>query len=98
MLLTNTSIDNPKFLHIRNVSPEDKISSKGGLTIAYYLENNNIRYAEAHCHPKDTFCKRLGRVKAAGRLKSNTLSNWCIPTSQTPKEAEQEFINIFYSY
>lgn len=58
---------NVKFYHIRN-----KAEPRGGLTVAMELDANElvIGYAVAKCHERDNFVKRLGRVKAAGRLKS----------------------------
>ena len=54
-----------KFHHIRGYGP------RGGLTIAYYQPvPGKIYYAEAHCHPKDNYNKKLGRMKAEGRLNS----------------------------
>lgn len=74
-----------KYIHIRKIT-EGKIQGKGGATIAYEaLPNGGFLYATALCHHKDNFNKHLGRVKAAGRLKSfhyATLS----PEEQTEKD------------
>lgn len=57
----------PKFVHLRNL---DK--NRGGITIAYSVDEDTkvVYYAIARCNPKDNFCRRTGRVKAAGRLLS----------------------------
>lgn len=63
-----------KFIHIRN-KVGDKILNNGGTTIAYQgLDPDTVRYAVAHCSPRDNFSKRLGRIKAQGRLDSDKLS------------------------
>ena len=72
---------NPLFIHIREHTVahlDDKgnasleLSPNGGGTIAFYFdpEKNVVKYAASFCNPKDNFNKKLGRIKAAGRLKS----------------------------
>ncbi len=55
------------FHHVR-----DKTCPNGGKTLALELNSEGLvtAYAVAWCHEKDNFCKRTGRVKSAGRLKS----------------------------
>lgn len=74
-----------KFIHIRNMFNENNgddsyISCKGGKTIAFEVfkhpENDNrvvVHYAEAKCHERDNFCRRIGRIKSSGRLHSDRL-------------------------
>ena len=59
-----------------------------GLTIAAECEitgekrNTTITvhsFATALCGPKDMFCRKTGRIKAAGRLKSDTYRAECAP-------------------
>ena len=62
-----------KVFHVRPVRTDNnQIATKGGKTIAIEVDENDtvLAYAEAKCHIKDNFCKRTGRVKAEGRLKS----------------------------
>ena len=57
-----------KFIHIRNAAN----INKGGQTVALECDRHDMvhAYAVAYCHPKDNFCKRTGRIKAEGKLKS----------------------------
>lgn len=67
-----------KFSHIREEElflehgiAKTRVDGKGGATIAYEaLGNNEFIVAVSKCHHNDNFCKRTGRIKAAGRLKS----------------------------
>lgn len=56
----------PKFVHLRTKG------NRGGVTIAYSVDEEAkvVYYALARCNPSDNFCRRIGRVKAAGRLLS----------------------------
>jgi hypothetical protein len=77
-----------KFIHIRNYQPRHpsettiELSCKGGTTVAYELDDAGgagkatVRYAVAHCSPRDNYCRATGRAVASGRLKSAK-----IPTS-----------------
>jgi hypothetical protein len=58
------------FQHIR-----DKAKPNGGVTIAIEVTDINnephaTAWAVSRCHEKDNFCKRTGRVKSEGRLRS----------------------------
>jgi hypothetical protein len=55
-----------KFIHIRT----NRNNVKGGKTVAYEEADGVVVYAVAKCHERDNFCRRTGRVKAEGRLKS----------------------------
>lgn len=60
-----------QFAHIRNYNEDGSIACTGGMTIAFDdLGDGQFTYAIARCHVNDNFNKHLGRVKAAGRLKS----------------------------
>lgn len=61
-----------KFAHCRNKNYDGSINPHGGLCLAYVIndEFKVIGYAAARCHPKDAYVKQVGRMKAAGRLKS----------------------------
>lgn len=60
-----------KIAHIRLKKTDDTINSNGGVTVAYEkLANETYKYALAFCHPHDNFSKKLGRMKAIGRLNS----------------------------
>lgn len=62
-----------KYAHRRLIDPNTgHTAGKGGITIAYErIDENTIAFAVARCHERDNFCKMQGRVKSAGRLKSN---------------------------
>lgn len=61
----------PRFLHYRSFDGKGKVESRSGATIAYVTnEDGTISWAAAFCHPRDNYCKRMGRVKASGHLKS----------------------------
>lgn len=64
-----------KTKHIRTIA-NGKIHNMGGTTIAAEVSEKGYvtRYAVAMCHMNDNFSKRLGTVKATGRLKSDTHS------------------------
>lgn len=54
--------------HVRN----KENMTKGGVTFAFEVTDTDMvkAYAQAKCHIKDNFCKRTGRIKSEGRLKS----------------------------
>ena len=59
-----------KYIHLRYPDPRDpaKPSGKGGLTICYQVDGDEVHYAEAQCHMKDNFSRRKGRLISSGRL------------------------------
>lgn len=65
--MTDTKI---KFLHLRKTQADYSVSSFGGLTVAYEVDetSNSIRYAVAKVNKTDRYIKRLGRELAAQRL------------------------------
>ena len=65
-------MSNVKFIHLRRRNIEDgSISNSGGVTVAFREVGANIEYAIARCSPYDNFSKKLGRIKAEGRLESD---------------------------
>jgi len=70
-------MDNVKFKHFRYLTDGSTYDTKGGTTVAYVDETPSqnddephvFRYAVAHCHVKDNFNKRVGRLISSGRLK-----------------------------
>lgn len=56
-----------KYFHIRSKTLD---KTKGGITYAIEVDDNDIvlNVAAAVCHPKDNFCKAIGRTIATGRL------------------------------
>lgn len=82
-----------KFIHIR---PADvKENPKGGVTVAFIDRTPERDAHTAHrydvtfawCHPNDNYNKRLGRAKAAGRLKSD---NWVNEVTSVPARMYEE--------
>lgn len=68
-----------KFLHLRAANKDFTISSFGGLTVAYRLDqaNNVIHYAVACVNKKDRYMKKIGRPLAAERLNAFTDETKC---------------------
>lgn len=60
------------FRHVRVVKGDNKLCATGGFTIAaeFVGKDQIAAYAVAWCHNKDNYNKRVGRMKAGGRLKS----------------------------
>lgn len=59
-----------KYIHLRCHNQYGDLLAKGGVTIAYTIDGNIVNYAFAKCNKHDHFDRRVGRVKAAGRLSS----------------------------
>lgn len=74
------------FIHIRAKSPQGTVLPNGGTTVAFQHDenSNNILFAMAHCNPHDNYNKAYGRMKAAGRLKSD--KHCSISPNMGPKE------------
>lgn len=86
-----------KFAHFRTYDMQYNIGNLGGITVAYQkIEEGKFRVAYAHCHPKDNFCKATGRIKAAGRLKSNDQSQ--VVEYSSEKEFLMDERTIQYPY
>jgi hypothetical protein len=68
--MDNSSI---RFLHYRNIDSQGNVDSRSGATVAYIppTEGKPIVWAGSFCHPNDNYNKHMGRIKAAGRLKSS---------------------------
>lgn len=78
-----------KFIHCRNLNKDLTTKPMGGMTIAYVLNDKFkvVGYATARCHTHDHYVKKLGRVKASGRLNSGEFYVNC------PEKDEQVFIS-----
>ena len=59
---------NVRYMHVRVIDENGVILPNGGITIAYMATPKDIMLHMAQCHHMDNYEKRLGRVKAAGRL------------------------------
>ena len=64
-----------KFIHLREHEFSEKYNRpvnavKGGVTVAFISDESGVKFAVSICHEKDNYCKRTGRVKSEGRLKS----------------------------
>lgn len=72
-------MENIKFKHFRYLTDDEgqTFDTKGGTTVAFVDETpekgdgqpHTFRYAVAHCHEKDNFNRRIGRLISSGRLK-----------------------------
>lgn len=78
-------VTNIKFVHCRNINKDGTINPNGGLTIAYNInsEFKVVGWAAAKCHTNDNYNKKLGRMKASGRLLSNKYYNTCEEMEET---------------
>jgi len=68
--------DQTYFFHLRMLTEDGcNISPMGGVTAAFRYNDvgNEITYALSVCSEKDNFEKRVGRIKAEGRLNSPKL-------------------------
>ena len=84
-----------KFLHIRKYNDNLQIQGRGGVTVAYDdLTNGCWMIAIARCHEKDNFNKRLGRVKAEGRLMSRDQFS-CISGFPTEQDLIKHLIRTY---
>lgn len=59
-----------KLRHIRAKDKDGNILSKGGATISAIVDDNDVvvSMAVALCHSRDNFNRRVGKVKANGRM------------------------------
>jgi hypothetical protein len=61
-----------QFFHIRHYDNQNQLLAQGGYCFA--LVENSIggwTWGVSKCHEKDTYDKRMGRIRAAGRAVSN---------------------------
>lgn len=81
-----------RFLHIRktiNPQPDmlkDIIQCKGGMTVAYEVDDDTIRFAVAKCSIRDNYCRKTGRSIALGRLNASK-DQTIVHMTGTPIEA-----------
>jgi hypothetical protein len=68
-----------KFFYLRTYTNSGEIHNKGGMTIAWQIqEDNSIKVSKAICSLEDNFCKAEGRYIANDRLVTGdfeTISN-----------------------
>jgi len=87
---------NPFFMHYRHLLPKDGkmvLDNRGGVTIAYELEDapgghTTVWYAFAECNELDNFCRKIGRDKAAGRLRSDRYRMLLVMDKAAPRYHE----------
>lgn len=61
-----------RFLHIRRMAGSAHGPlGKGGMTVAYEVDDDTIRFAVAKCSQRDNYCRKTGRAIATGRLNAN---------------------------
>jgi len=83
-----------KFIHIRNYDENGQVASRGGITIAYRIEGDEVIYAVARCRDTDNFNKQLGRAKASGRTYSATQSvRLRITNSDLSQNQQQSYLD-----
>lgn len=78
-MANKTTHPHVKFIHCRSTNDQGAILPHGGLTIAYVINENFkvVGWAAARCNPLDRYNKNVGRMKAAGRLKSDAFYTDC---------------------
>lgn len=59
-----------KFIHYRQRAADGTVSPRGGLTIAFVEDGDRVLSAASKCHNNDNFNRKLGRIRASGRLRS----------------------------
>lgn len=57
-----------KYLYIRPRDAEGHLSNKGGVTVAFDVDDNVLWYTSATCSKKDQFNRKIGRSIATGRF------------------------------
>jgi hypothetical protein len=59
-----------KFIHLRRIVDADlaDVDMHGGATVAFKQNGREVIYAVARCTDRDNYCRRTGRIIAAGRL------------------------------
>jgi hypothetical protein len=66
---------NMRFIHLRKYAQKfrlcDEILPKGGTTIGYVIDGENVKYSISRCNDKDHFNKRIGRLICEGRMKKH---------------------------
>ncbi len=77
-----------KFIHLRKLEIAStggiKVAGRGGMTIAFMsLPTGGYRVARAKCHDRDNFARKIGRIKAAGRLNSDRQSSEIMADEKT---------------
>lgn len=79
------------FVHFR----KNKANPRGGVTVAMEVDDTGCVVAVAHaiCSKADNFCKKTGRAKSSGRLKS---SKYRIDIAE-PAPTLTEFVNSLYT-
>ena len=90
------------FLHLR-FKDQKKITPKGGITIAYELQNIdgsgefiNVRFNYSTCSEKDHYSRKIGNRVAAGRLKvKGEVSNYVAYKDSWFDEFELYVFNSF---
>lgn len=74
-----------KFIHMRMHNDKGSIEAKGGITVAFNIEDNKVFYALAKCHD-DNYNKAYGRAKAGGRIKASDVN--FVVYEKLPKTSE----------
>lgn len=72
-------MNNTFFLHVNNHANRPPLKNRKetrklpySYTVAGVLEGTTFRIGVSICSPFDQFCKKVGRVRAEGRAKSNS--------------------------
>lgn len=59
-----------RFLHIRKENDIREMSIKGGITVAYEVDDDTVEIATARCSDRDNYCRKTGRSIAEGRFRA----------------------------
>ena len=85
-----------KFIHLR-LHEDGELCAEGGITIAYKIENNLIKYSLAKCHWRDNYNKKRGRDISMGKKNKNVLVI-TLPCLSEIYPKSQITDNIYQSY
>lgn len=83
----NVDMDNVQVRHFHY--GKDRSVNEGVVTVAYDDKRNFVHCGIAWCSPKDNFCKKKGRDKAIGRLRSQ---KHCYSVSTHGQDAESAIV------
>jgi hypothetical protein len=66
-----------RWLHIRRRDKQGNLTPKGGMTVAYDLEEGIVFFAVAKCSKKDHYCRKTGRSISQGRFDKGLREGKC---------------------
>jgi hypothetical protein len=75
------------FVHVRDYNYEGQYMSRGGATVAWHRAGpNRIVASVAQCHPKDHYCKWMGRSVACRAMREGDSIQLTVPKNKSVPE------------